>query len=149
VAERGTRRQPTIRRPATIRRRHGDCAEALVARHLLDLGWSVLARQLAVGRDEIDLLCLDPGPPPTIVVVEVRSHATSRFGAPEESVDRRKVLRLFRGAAALRRLGTLPGGQPLPRLPWRIDLLAVDAAPALARGIGGPVIRHLRGLRPD
>jgi Holliday junction resolvase-like predicted endonuclease len=149
VAERGTRRQPTFRRPPTIRRRHGDRAEALVARHLAALGWSVLARQVRVGRDEIDLLCLDAGPPRTIVLVEVRSHASSRFGPPEESVDRRKVLRLYRAGAALRRLGTLPDGQPLPRLLWRIDLLAVDDAPTLAPGVGGPVIRHVRGLRPD
>jgi putative endonuclease len=142
-------RPPTIGRPRTIRRRHGDRAEALAARHLVALGWSVLGRQLAVGADEIDLLCLDPGPPRTIVVVEVRSHATSRFGPPEESVDRRKVLRLYRAAGALRGLATLAGGQPLPRLPWRVDLLAVDAAPALARGVGGPVIRHVRGLRPE
>lgn len=141
------------RRP-TLRRRHGDAAEALAAQHLIGLGWSVLARQLPIGRDEIDLLCIDPGPPRTIVVVEVRSHDSSRFGSPEESVDRRKVLRLYRGAATLRRVGVLPddqiaSGQPLPRLPWRIDLIAVDVRPTLARGVGGPVVRHIRGLRPD
>ena len=94
----------------------------------------------------MDILAVEPGHPRTLVFVEVRSHTTSRFGAPEESVDRRKVTRVYRAAGALRALGTLPDGRPLPRLPWRVDLLAVDERPRLARGIGGPTVRHVRAL---
>jgi len=120
--------------------------QALAARYLESIGWTVLARRVRVGRDEIDLVALEPGRPPAVVVVEVRTRASARFGTPEESVDRRKVGRLYRAAAALRALGTLPAGDPLPALPWRVDLVAVDDAPAIAPGVGGPSYRHLRGL---
>jgi putative endonuclease len=113
------------------------------------LGWTVLGRQVRAGRDEVDLLCVDPGPPLTLVVLEVRSHSSSRFGLPEESVDGRKVARLYRAAGSLRRLGVLEDGTLLPRLPWRVDLVSVDLAPSLSRDLGGPTIRHLRGLRLD
>ena len=39
--------------------------------------------------------------------------------------------------------GILPDGTPLPRLPVRIDLVAIDRGPD-----GRPSIRHHRGLRP-
>jgi Holliday junction resolvase-like predicted endonuclease len=109
----------------------------------------VLATGVRVGRDEIDILALEPGPAPTLVFVEVRSHTTARFGLPEESVDGRKVGRLYRAALALRRLGRLEDGTPLPRVAWRVDLILVDVQPALAAGVGGPVLRHIRGIRPD
>jgi Holliday junction resolvase-like predicted endonuclease len=102
-----------------------------------------------VGRDEIDILALEPGLAPTLVFVEVRSHTTARFGLPEESVDGRKVGRLYRAALALRRLGRLGDGTPLPRVDWRVDLILVDVRPALAADVGGPVLRHIRGIRPD
>jgi putative endonuclease len=137
------------RRPLTHRKRHGNDAESLAARDVTGLGWTVLGRQVRVDRDEVDLLCLDPGPPATLVVLEVRSHSSSRFGLPEESVDRRKVARLYRAAGSLRRAGVLDDGTPLPRLPWRVDLVSVDLAPNLSRDLGGPTIRHLRALRLD
>ncbi|MDQ3870771.1 MAG: YraN family protein, partial [Chloroflexota bacterium] len=87
----------------------------------MGLGWTVIGAGLRAGRDEIDILAVEPGPPATLVFVEVRSHTTGRFGTPEESVDRDKVRRLYRAAATLGRMGRLPGGAPLPRLPWRVD----------------------------
>jgi Holliday junction resolvase-like predicted endonuclease len=81
-------------------------------------------------------------------MVEVRSRSTSRFGTPEESVDRRKIARLYRAAASLRASGALPDGTPLPRLPWRVDLVALDDAPAIGPGAGGPSLRHIRAVEP-
>ncbi len=132
----------------TVRRRHGDRAELIAAGYLEQAGWQVLARKVRIGRDEVDIVALDPGPPATLVAAEVRSHATRRFGMPEESLDRRKVARCYRAVAAMRRRGTLPDGRRLPELPWRIDLIAVDLDPALGKGIGGPALRHLRTLEP-
>ena len=116
----------------------------------------MIARGVQVGRDEIDIVAVDragraaAGPlGGTLVFVEVRSHTTSRFGLPEESVDRRKVARLYRSAQALLRLGRLPDGSRLPRLRWRVDLIAVDVQPALGEGVGGAAMRHVRGLTPD
>jgi putative endonuclease len=133
---------------ARRRRASGERGEALAARHLEALGWTVLARRVRVGRDEIDLVAVDPGPPSALVIVEVRTRVSGRFGSPEESVDRRKVARLYRAAAALRAIGTLPAGTPIPALPWRVDLVAVDDAPAIGPGAGGPAFRHVRALEP-
>ena len=93
-----------------------------------------------VGRDEIDILAIDPGPPATLVLVEVRSLRTAAFGEPEERVDRAKVGRLYR---ALARLGTsLELDDGLRRLPRRVDLVVVD------QRSGSAEIRHLRTLEP-
>ena len=53
----------------------GDAAEAMVAARLADAGWTVLARNVHVGRHELDLVAVDPGPPAALVVVEVRWRA--------------------------------------------------------------------------
>lgn len=121
----------------------------MAAVYLQQLGWRILARRVRVGRDELDILAIEPGPPASVVVVEVRSRSTTRFGTPEESVDAAKVRRLYRAAAALRAAGRLPDGEGLPRLPWRIDLVAVDDAPSIGPGAGGRSVRHLRGLEPS
>ncbi len=129
-----------IDRVRTARQRSGAAGEEIVAIYLAGIGWSVLARNVKVGRDEIDLLCLDPAPPQTLVSVEVRSLRTSAFGAPEERVDRRKVGRLYRSLAALATEGTL---DPVARrLPRRVDLVVVD------RRFGRVELRHLRALEP-
>ena len=104
----------------------GDEAEARVAAHLTDRGWRILARQLRVGRSEIDLLAIDPGPPPALVVVEVRWRSRRDFGLAEETVDGRKRARLRRAAFAIRELGELPDGTALPPLPLRFDLIVVE-----------------------
>jgi Holliday junction resolvase-like predicted endonuclease len=135
-------------RAATLRQRSGMRGEALAASHLRARGWTILGSRVRVGRDEIDLVAIEPGAPSTLVVVEVRTRASGRFGSAEESLDRRKVARLYRAAAGLRAAGVLPDGTDLPRLPWRVDLLAVDDAPAIGPGAGGPAITHHRALEP-
>ncbi|MGC8633944.1 MAG: YraN family protein [Candidatus Limnocylindrales bacterium] len=135
-------------RLARRRQASGARGEGLAAEYLEGLGWTILGRRVRVGRDEIDLLAVEPGPPACLVVVEVRTRSSGRYGTPEESVDRRKVARLYRAAAGLRAMGALPGGMPLPMRPWRVDLVAVDDGPAIGPGAGGPAIRHLRALEP-
>lgn len=93
-------------------------------------------------------MALEPGPVATLVFMEVRSHTTARFGAPEESVIAAKVGRTYRAAFALLRGGCLPDGTPLPRLPWRVDLIAVEMGPAVGTAARQPRIRHLQGLGP-
>ena len=139
---------PGSERLARSRRASGERGERLAAGYLQTLGWTILATRVRVGRDEIDLLALEPGPPASLVAVEVRTRSSSRYGSPEESVDRRKIARLYRAAAGLRAIGTLPDGSALPAHSWRVDLVAVDDAPAIGPGAGGPTIRHLRALEP-
>ena len=65
----------------------GDAAETLVHARLLAAGWTVLARNVHVGRHELDLVAVDPGPPRALVIVEVRWRASRGFGLGEETVD--------------------------------------------------------------
>lgn len=115
-------RQPR-RTPA---QRLGAAAEHLVAGQLAGAGWTILARNVHVGRAELDLIAIDPGPPATLVVVEVRWRARRDFGLPEETVDYRKRRRLHQAASVLRERGSLPDGAPLPKLPLRFDLVVVE-----------------------
>jgi putative endonuclease len=109
----------------TDRQRAGDAAESLVASRLVDAGWTILARNVRVGRRELDILAIDPGPPRALVVVEVRWRTRRDFGLAEETVDWQKRRRLREAAFGLLDRG-LPGGERLPRLPLRFDLVVVE-----------------------
>jgi putative endonuclease len=132
----------------TRRRRRGDHGEEVAARHLEGSGWAIVARAVSVGRYELDIVAVDPSDGGTLVFVEVRGRSTRRFGPAEASVDAAKVLRTYRAALALVAARELPDGQPLPDLPWRVDLIAADLDPWIGPGAGGPRIRHIRGLAP-
>ena len=117
----------------------GDAAEALVASRLIEAGWTILARNVHVGRHELDLVAIDPGPP-ALVVVEVRWRRGRDFGLPEETVDHRKRVRVRAAAYGLLDRGVTPGGGPVPRLPLRFDLVVVEPG----HGGGEPRVRHHR-----
>jgi putative endonuclease len=104
----------------------GDAAEGHVAEILAGAGWDVLARNVRVGRHELDIVAVDPGPPSELVIVEVRWRASRDFGLAEETVDHRKRARLRAAAFGLLDRGVLPGGRSLPRLPVRFDLVVVE-----------------------
>lgn len=120
----------------------GDAAETCVAERLSTVGWTVLGRNLRIGRAEIDLLCVEPGRPPNLVVVEVRWRRRRDYGLPEETVGALKIRRLRQAAWSLRDRGRLGDGTPVPALPIRIDIVAVEPAPP-----GDPPrIRHHRAV---
>ena len=128
-------------RGRTLAQRRGAAAEELVATRLARLGWSIVSRNTRVGRAEIDIVALDPGPPPTLVIVEVRFRSGRDFGLPEETLGPRKRAVLRGALHRLREDGRLPDGRPLPRLPARFDLAVVEPA----REAGGEGrIRHYR-----
>ena len=135
---------PEDRPPAGPRGQTGASAEAAAASHLVARGWTVLARNVRVGRDELDLLACTPAPERELVAVEVRGRSGPGFGSGLESVDASKVARLYRAAAALRQTGHPSlGPGPLPR-PLRVDLLVLRRT-----GSGGWIVEaHLRGLEP-
>ncbi len=97
-----------------------------MAARLVSAGWTILARNVHVGRHEIDLVAVDPGPPPALVIVEVRWRARRDFGLPEETVDHRKRRRVREAAYGLLDRGELADGAPLPHLPLRFDLVVVE-----------------------
>ncbi|HEY1168327.1 MAG TPA: YraN family protein [Candidatus Limnocylindrales bacterium] len=92
-------------------------------------GWTVLARNVHVGRSELDIVAVDPGPPSRLVVVEVRWRRSQGFGRPEESFDGRKRAQMRVGVARLLERGGLPGGSSLPSLPVAVDLAIVEPGP--------------------
>jgi len=110
----------------TAAQQAGDSAETLVAAHLAEAGWTIVARNVHIGRHELDLVAVDPGPPAALVVVEVRWRADRGFGLPEETVDHRKRVRVRAAAYGLLDRGVLPDGSPVPRLPLRFDLVVVE-----------------------
>jgi putative endonuclease len=131
--------------PATTRtpaQRAGDAAEDAVVAVLAGAGWRILGRRVRVGRLELDIVAVDPGPPPALVVVEVRWRRRRDFGLPEETADRRKLGRLRRGAAGLASRGMLADSTPLPAFPLRLDLVAVEPAATAGR----LRLRHHRGI---
>jgi putative endonuclease len=109
----------------TAAQRAGDTAESLVASRLVELGWTILARNVHVGRHELDLVAIDPGPPPALVIVEVRWRRRRDFGLPEETFDRRKRGHLRVALGRLLEDG-LPDGIRVPMLPVRVDLVVVE-----------------------
>ena len=127
----------------TAAQRIGDAGEELAATMLSAAGWTILARNVRLGRHELDVVAVDPGPPAALVVVEVRRRGRRDFGLAEESLDHRKRLALRRGVGELLAVGRLPDGRRLPALPLRVDLVAIDTG-----ADGAPAIRHHRGIRP-
>jgi putative endonuclease len=128
----------------TAQQRAGDAAESLVAELLTDRGWTVLARNVRLGRSELDLIATDPGPPARLVIVEVRWRRSRSFGGAEESFDHRKRSQVRIGLARLLEAGCLPDGSALPRLPVAVDLAVVEP-----RSIGETSVRLYRNALGD
>ena len=114
----------------------GDGAERLVADRLAASGWQILARNVRAGRGELDIVAVDPGPPRTLVIVEVRWRRRRDFGLAEESLDHRKRSHLRTAIGRLLSDG-LPGGVRLPAHALRVDLVVVEP---------GDRIRHHRHI---
>jgi putative endonuclease len=120
-------------------REKGREAERLAESWLERRGYVVLARNHATRGGEVDLVCREGH---VLCFVEVRSRADAVHGTPEETVDRRKALRVVAAATDwARRNGALDDD-------IRFDVLAVTGvgeAPAfeLFQGAfdaaGGPV----------
>lgn len=123
----------------TVAQQRGDDAEEIVARHLERAGWQILGRNVRVGRAEIDVVAVDPGPPAMLVIVEVRWRRERSFGLPEETVTWRKRAQLRAALGRLIESGRLRDGTGLPVLPLRIDIVAVEPG-----GHQGPRVRHHR-----
>ncbi len=127
--------------PRTAAQRAGDAAERLAADHLVGLGWTILGRNIRVGRKELDLVGLDPGPPRSVVLVEVRWRARRDFGLAEETFDQRKRVHLRVALSRLIEAGSLPNGTRLPAAHFRIDLIVIEPP---IRADDPPRIRHHR-----
>ncbi|MGE0785816.1 MAG: YraN family protein [Sandaracinaceae bacterium] len=74
----------------------GRAAETAVAERLIREGYTIVARNLRVGRAEIDLVAKRGR---LVAFVEVRARRTPGFGSPLETIDDAKIARI-RAAAA-------------------------------------------------
>ena len=126
--------RPEERPPAGPRGRTGAAAEAAAVSHLVAQGWAVLGRNLRVDGVELDILAQTPQPGSRLVIVEVRARSGPGFGSALESVDWRKVARLYRAALGLAGAGRVP----------RVDLMALRRTSTGA----WKVEEHLRGVEP-
>lgn len=72
-----------------------NAGERRAARHYLVRGWRLVASNVRVGRNELDLIVRRGG---RLVVVEVKEKTGDRYGDPLEMVDAEKLRRVRRTA---------------------------------------------------
>lgn len=108
----------------------GRLGEDLAAAHLTDQGMVVIERNWRCDLGELDIVAREGD---SLVVCEVKTRSSRRFGDPLEAVTQAKATRLRRLAARW-----VAEHQVRPR-EIRIDLVGIVLAP------GGPEIDHVRG----
>jgi len=74
----------------------GRKGEELVAQHLADDGYTIVARNVRVGRLELDIIAQKGA---LLIVCEVRSRTSRAFGSPVATIDRKKIARIRRATA--------------------------------------------------
>jgi putative endonuclease len=110
----------------------GRLGEDIAARHLEQDGFVVLERNWRCDLGEIDIVAREGD---VLVVCEVKTRSSLRYGSPFEAVTERKLHRLERlGIAWMRERGVRPRSM-------RIDVVAV-----LRPRSGPSVLDHVRGL---
>lgn len=100
-----------------FRPERGRAAEQAAARHLVALGYEIVARNVWLCGAEIDLVARDGE---VVVFVEVRSRSNRRFGSAAATVRWRKIARVARAAQAYLSLHGLGSS------PARFDVVGVD-----------------------
>ena len=76
-------------------RETGCLGEDIAKRYLQKRGYRIIEQNYRTRYSEIDLIAYDHK---TLVFVEVRTKNSEEFGTPEDSLTRRKIRRLSRGA---------------------------------------------------
>jgi putative endonuclease len=110
----------------------GAFGEQIAARHLVDAGLTLLDRNWRCPAGEIDIVAADHG---TVVVCEVKTRRSFRFGTPLEAVTSQK-------AARLHRLGWLwVKAHEVRCRGLRVDVVAIES-----RRNGPAVVEHIVGV---
>jgi putative endonuclease len=118
-------RKPTGRR--TSKQLIGTAAENIAADYLRAQGLEILQRNYLRRVGELDIVARDPHGG-VLVIAEVRSRGSDRFGGAAASVDFRKQQRLVRAAHQL-----LQQRRDLARLPVRFDVVCVSDVGGIPR----------------
>ncbi len=114
-----TRRGGPVRPPSDPRRQLGDHGEDLAAAALKQQGYQILERNYMTPLGEIDLIARQGK---VLVVVEVKTRKSTRFGSPQEGVSITKQGRLRRLADYYLK------AKRLTETPVRFDVVAVTLA---------------------
>lgn len=117
---------------ASARTTVGRWGEDLVAAYLVERGMVIVERNWRCPIGEVDIVALHDR---TLVLVEVKTRTTQRFGSPVEAVTPTKLARLRRLAAQWLRDHTL-----------RPDAVRIDVVGVLIPHRGAPQIDHREGV---
>jgi putative endonuclease len=117
------------------RRAEGARFEAAAEAHLIAHGLVPLLRNFNCRLGELDLVMRDRD---TLVVVEVRARAPTRFGTAVETIGPAKRRRIVRATQVL-----LAARPEFARLPLRFDVVAFEVAADTERP-GGDHVQWLR-----
>lgn len=110
----------------------GRRGEEFAARHLAERGYVILDRNWRIREGELDIVARDGD---ALVVVEVKTRSSTRYGLPIEAIDRDKAFRLRRLALAWAREHRVRAKR------IRIDAIGIVAA------TGSPVrLSHVRAV---
>jgi putative endonuclease len=108
----------------------GRYGEDVAARHLTDAGLEIVARNWRCAEGEIDIVARERG---ALVICEVKTRSSDRYGLPAEAISRRKADRL-------RRLAYLwLQAHPAGGVDVRFDVVSVTRSRA-----GAAVVEHVR-----
>lgn len=121
----GTGRSRILDRGRDNTQARGNAAEQLAAHFLTRQGLITLARQVRCRSGEIDLICRDRD---TLVFVEVRLRAPSRFGDAAMSITPSKQQRIISAA----RWWLANAGRTQATRPMRFDVVLMDRLEASA-----------------
>ena len=91
--------------------------EELAKKHLKAKGFMILERNFRVRGGEADIIASTGE---RIVVVEIKTRTTGRFGPPQAAVDRRKFRRLVLAGTVYCRMKNIPVSS------LRIDVIAIQ-----------------------
>jgi len=111
----------------------GRYGEDLAVLHMEQQGMTILARNWRCSLGELDVIAREG---PKLVVCEVKTRSSERYGTPVEAVGPRKVRRLRR--LALRWLDE----QQVHVAEIRFDVIGVLQPPA-----GPPSLQHIKGVQ--
>lgn len=98
------------------RKELGDIGEAMASSFLIETGMELIDKQVKVGRGEIDLIAKDGD---ELVIVEVKTRNSDRYGNPEDSITSLKLRQL-------QTLGELYQRKVQWKGAWRIDIIAIN-----------------------
>lgn len=101
------------------RQKLGQAGEDLACRHLTEKGHTVIERNWRSGHLEIDIISINAD---GIHFVEVKTRRESIQAPPQESVDRKKQMRITKAAAAFLKSGK---GQAFGSRECLFDIVAV------------------------